>query len=44
MDAMDAMDAMDVVVGAFTSIAQAHRRARGNNVPSNENFVSNSSN
>ena len=41
---MDAMDAMDVVVGAFTSIAQARRQARGNNVPSNENFVSNSSN
>ena len=30
--------AMDVVVG------EARRQARGNNVPSNENFVSNSSN
>ena len=30
--------------GSVTSIAQARRQARGNNVPSNENFVSNSSN
>ena len=30
--------------GSVTSIAQARRQARGNNVPSNKNFVSKSSN